>query len=120
MKVKYFMAPPGCLFIDDERAGAGSTSAETFRLFNGFTSRDKPPELAWGERRRVMSESTSEGGRRIVDGMWGVRYQVKDVRRSIDFYTGALGFKLDFKTLPAFGQVSLPNLKLILSGPGAS
>ena len=31
-----------------------------------------------------------------------------------------LGFKLDFHKLPAFGQVSTGNLKLILSGPGAS
>jgi glyoxylase I family protein len=49
-----------------------------------------------------------------------VRYQVKDVNRSADFYTRQLGFKLDFKKLPAFGQVSIGNLKLILSGPGAS
>jgi len=55
-----------------------------------------------------------------VVGPWGVRYQVKDVARSIDFYTERLGFKLDHKNLPAFGQVSLGNLKLILSGPGAS
>ena len=50
----------------------------------------------------------------------GVRYQVKDVRRSIEFYTNTLGFKLDLLNLPAFGQVSVPQLKLILSGPGAS
>jgi glyoxylase I family protein len=50
----------------------------------------------------------------------GVRYQVKDVERSIDFYTNRLGFKLDKKHPPAFAQVSLANLKLILSGPGAS
>lgn len=56
----------------------------------------------------------------LVSGFWGVRYQVKDVQRSIDFYTNKLGFKLDFKNLPAFGQVSLGELKLILSGPGAS
>jgi glyoxylase I family protein len=31
-----------------------------------------------------------------------------------------LGFVLDFQRLPAFGQVSLKELKLILSGPGAS
>jgi glyoxylase I family protein len=31
-----------------------------------------------------------------------------------------LGFKLDEKHPPAFAQVSIPNLKLILSGPGAS
>ncbi len=53
-------------------------------------------------------------------GLWGVRYQVKDVARSIAFYEQQLGFKLDQKYLPAFGQVSLGNLKLILSGPGAS
>jgi glyoxylase I family protein len=56
----------------------------------------------------------------IVEGLWGVRYQVKDVPRSVDFYTKTLGFTLDFQNLPAFGQVSVNNLKLILSGPGAS
>ena len=56
----------------------------------------------------------------VVEGLWGVRYQVKDVRRSIEFYTNTLGFKLDLLNLPAFGQVSVPQLKLILSGPGAS
>jgi len=52
--------------------------------------------------------------------LWGVRYQVKDVQRSISFYTETLGFKLDMKNLPAFGQVSVGGLKLILSGPKAS
>src|SRR5262245_14019524 len=56
----------------------------------------------------------------MPDGVWGVRYQVKEVQRSIDFYTQALGFKLDFHHLPAFGQVSNDGFKLILSGPGAS
>ena len=56
----------------------------------------------------------------FVLGLWGVRYQVKDVSRSIDFYTQQLGFTLDQKNLPQFGQVSVGNLKLILSGPGAS
>ena len=40
--------------------------------------------------------------------------------RSIAFYTQTLGFNLDQQSLPAFGQVSLGDLKLILSGPGAS
>ncbi len=53
-------------------------------------------------------------------GLWGVRYQVKDVSRSIAFYTQQLGMKLDHQALPAFAQVSVGNLKLILSGPGAS
>ncbi len=57
---------------------------------------------------------------RLVKSFWGVRYQVKDVSRSITFYTQQLGFHLDHQHLPAFGQVSAGNLKLILSGPGAS
>lgn len=56
----------------------------------------------------------------LVLGLWGVRYQVKDVQRSIAFYTERLGFHLDMQNLPAFGQVSVGGLKLILSGPGAS
>ena len=56
----------------------------------------------------------------FILGFWGVRYQVKDVSRSVAFYTQQLGFKLDRKNLPAFGQVSVDGLKLILSGPGAS
>ena len=56
----------------------------------------------------------------FIVGFWGVRYQVKDVQRAIAFYTETLGFKLDMQNLPAFGQVSIGSLKLILSGPGAS
>jgi len=65
------------------------------------------------------ASNTNEGAS-VVLGLWGVRYQVKDVSRSIDFYTKQLGLKLDMKNLPAFGQVSGDNFKLILSGPGAS
>jgi glyoxylase I family protein len=56
----------------------------------------------------------------FIAGLWGVRYQVKDVQRSIAFYTQMLGFALDQHNAPAFGQVSIGDLKLILSGPGAS
>ena len=56
----------------------------------------------------------------LIGGFWGVRYQVKDVQRAIAFYTKTLGFNLDMQNLPAFGQVSIGGLKLILSGPGAS
>ena len=49
-----------------------------------------------------------------------MRYQVRDVRRAVEFYTNTLGFKLDHQNLPAFGQVSIGELKLVLSGPGAS
>jgi glyoxylase I family protein len=58
-------------------------------------------------------ESATEGQSSIV-GLWGVRYQVKDVNRSVAFYTQQLGFKLDQQHLPAFAQVSVGNLKLIL------
>ena len=57
---------------------------------------------------------------KFILGLRGVRYQVKEVQRSIAFYTKILGFNLDFENLPAFGQVSIGDLKLILSGPGAS
>jgi glyoxylase I family protein len=56
----------------------------------------------------------------FIEGLRGVRYQVRDVSRSVAFYTQQLGFKLDQQHLPAFAQVSVGNLKLILSGPGAS
>ena len=64
--------------------------------------------------------SAVKEGQSLVLGLWGVRYQVKDVSRSVAFYTQQLGFKLDQQNLPAFAQVSIGNLKLILSGPGAS
>ena len=56
----------------------------------------------------------------LIVGFRGVRYQVKDVQRAIAFYTDSLGFKLDMQNPPAFGQVSIDGLTLILSGPGAS
>jgi glyoxylase I family protein len=63
---------------------------------------------------------SSETTRSFIRSLWGVRYQVKDVDRAADFYTKQLGFKLDRKNAPAFAQVSIGDLKLILSGPGAS
>lgn len=50
----------------------------------------------------------------------GVRYQVADVLRSADFYTRHLGFTLEFQRPPAFANVSLGPLHVLLSGPGAS
>jgi glyoxylase I family protein len=71
----------------------------------------------------AQSEDTtmaSTGTQPFVLGLWGVRYQVNDVQRSIAFYSNILGFQVDQQNLPAFGQVSVGELKLILSGPGAS
>ncbi len=52
--------------------------------------------------------------------IWGVRYQVKDVERSIKFYTEHLGFKLEHQAGSMFASVSLGELKVFLSGPGSS
>src|SRR5215475_13187705 len=68
----------------------------------------------------LQTGSTAVGNQSFVKSLWGVRYQVKDVARSVNFYSQQLGLKLDHQHLPAFAQVSLANLKLILSGPGAS
>jgi glyoxylase I family protein len=56
----------------------------------------------------------------FIKGMHGVRYQVKDVARSIAFYTQHLGFVLGHQQLPAFANVSLGDAQVLLSGPGAS
>ena len=50
----------------------------------------------------------------------GVRYLVADVKRAIDFYTTRLGFHLEHQQLPAFATIVLGQLKIHLSGPGAS
>jgi hypothetical protein len=68
----------------------------------------------------VQNQSASSKRAAPVSGLWGVRYQVKDVKRSAAFYREQLGFNLDKEHLPAFAQVSTSGLKLILSGPGAS
>lgn len=48
-----------------------------------------------------------------------VRYQVRDMGRAVDFYTGNLGFKLTQSAGPVT-IVSRGDLHLILSGPSAS
>ena len=56
----------------------------------------------------------------FIKGVHGVRYQVKDVARAVEFYTQRLGFKLEHQHLPAFANVSLGDAQILLSGPGAS
>ena len=61
------------------------------------------------------------GGRHaFVQGVHGVRYQVRDVARSVAFYTTHLGFTLEHQQLPAFASVSLGDAQILLSGPQAS
>jgi glyoxylase I family protein len=45
---------------------------------------------------------------------------VKDVARAVAFYTQRLGFTLKHQQLPAFANVSLGGVDILLSGPGAS
>jgi len=56
----------------------------------------------------------------FIRSVHGVRYHVKDVVRSVMFYTRQLGFKVEHQQLPAFASVSLGESHLLLSGPGAS
>jgi glyoxylase I family protein len=56
----------------------------------------------------------------FVQGVHGVRYQVRHVAHSVTFYTTQLGFTLEHQQLPAFASVSLGDAKILLSGPQAS
>jgi len=69
-----------------------------------------------------MSQTTtsSVNAHTFIQGVHGVRYQVKDVARSVVFYTPHLGFKVEHQQPPAFASVSLGDSHLLLSGPGAS
>jgi glyoxylase I family protein len=61
------------------------------------------------------------GGKHMfVQAVHGVRYQVKDVARSVAFYTTHLGFTLEHQQLPAFASVSFGDAQILLSGPQAS
>jgi glyoxylase I family protein len=70
----------------------------------------------------MMQDATSHesGQHAFVKSVHGVRYQVKDVARSVTFYTQQLGFQLKHQQLPAFANVSLGDSQILLSGPGAS
>ena len=49
-----------------------------------------------------------------------IRYLVKDVARSVEFYTRHLGFEVDFSMAPAFASVKNGVYSLWLSGPVTS
>src|SRR5438105_1412418 len=74
------------------------------------------------ESSAVSHDTPSSTGKEqsLVLDFHGVRYQVKDVSRSVAFYTKQLGFTLEHQQLPAFANVSMGNLRILLSGPEAS
>jgi catechol 2,3-dioxygenase-like lactoylglutathione lyase family enzyme len=47
------------------------------------------------------------------------RYIVNDVDKAIDFYTRLLGFKLVMHPAPPFAEISLGDMHIYLSQPGA-
>jgi catechol 2,3-dioxygenase-like lactoylglutathione lyase family enzyme len=49
-----------------------------------------------------------------------VRYMVDDVDAAVAFYTTHLGFRLISRMSPAFADVALGDLRLLLSGPTSS
>jgi glyoxylase I family protein len=69
-----------------------------------------------------MPQTTASGvgTHAFIKNVHGIRYQVKDVARSVAFYTEHLGFTLQHQQLPAFASVSLGDVQMLLSGPGAS
>ena len=69
---------------------------------------------------KLEATRPAESPQSLVTAFHGVRYQVGDVSRAVAFYTQNLGFKLKHQQLPAFANVSLGHLDLLLSGPGAS
>ena len=70
----------------------------------------------------TTTTAQEKGGERgtFVQGVHGVRYQVKDVARSVAFYATHLGFTLEHQQLPAFASISLGDAQILLSGPQAS
>ena len=56
----------------------------------------------------------------FIKSVHGIRYQTKNVARAVAFYTQQLGFTVGHQQLPAFAAVSLGDVTILLSGPGAS
>jgi glyoxylase I family protein len=68
----------------------------------------------------AMEKTSASDRRRFIRSVHGVRYQVRELSRSVAFYTERLGFELDHQQPPAFASVSLDGTQILLSGPGAS
>lgn len=68
----------------------------------------------------TTAQEKRAGTHAFVKAVHGVRYLVKDVGRSVTFYTAHLGFTVVHQQLPAFASVSLGESQILLSGPRAS
>jgi glyoxylase I family protein len=76
--------------------------------------------MAPAKQTKKTAREGHAGQHPFVQAVHGVRYQAKDVARSVAFYTRHLGFTLEHQQLPAFASVSLDDAKILLSGPQAS
>jgi catechol 2,3-dioxygenase-like lactoylglutathione lyase family enzyme len=56
----------------------------------------------------------------MPDELVSVRYMVDDVEDAVAFYTAHFGFTVRSNRAPAFADVVLGNLRLLLSGPTSS
>ena len=54
------------------------------------------------------------------DDFVNVRYMVDDVENAVAFYTAHFGFEVRSNRAPAFADVTLGHLRLLLSGPASS
>jgi len=83
---------------------------------------DAPAIHQRNDKESTMSQATGSHveAHAFIKNVHGIRYQVKDVARSVAFYTQHLGFTLEHQQLPAFASVSLGDSHILLSGPGAS
>ena len=101
------------------------TEAQLFRgVFSVAHPRRRNLALAVSSKEEMkMTQATASRTTQhqaFIKGVHGVRYQVKDVARAVEFYTEHLGFTLEHQHLPAFAKVSLGGADVLLSGPGAS
>jgi len=76
--------------------------------------------MATGTETTKTPPEKHSGRHAFVEGVHGVRYQIKDVARAVAFYTTHLGFTLEHQQLPAFASISLGDVQILLSGPQAS
>src|SRR4026207_1919293 len=68
----------------------------------------------------LQTAPSNADARAFIKSVHGLRYQVKDVARSVAFYTQHFGFTVEHQQLPAFASISLGDTQILLSGPGAS
>ena len=76
--------------------------------------------MATATETQNTSRQAHAGTHEFVQAVHGVRYQVKDIARSVAFYTTHLGFTVEHQHLPAFASISLGDATILLSGPQAS